>query len=66
MTEHPKISVNLLQAHVEALRAMAALEGEKALSVVVRGLIREAAEQRGLWPPPPNQNVTAIHQENKK
>jgi len=49
MPEHSKITVNLHQAHIEALRAMAELEGEKSISVIVRGLIREAAQQRGLW-----------------
>jgi len=50
MSEHPKISINLLPEHIKALRAIAADDGEKALSVVVRGIIRTAAQQRGLWP----------------
>jgi hypothetical protein len=66
MSEYPKITVKLLPAHVAALRAMATLEGESALSVVVRGIIREAAQKRGLWPPQPNQETQLSVQEGKK
>lgn len=44
-----RLALKVLQRDKEALRRLAAVEGE-AMSVVVRRLIRQAARERGLLP----------------
>ena len=51
MCETERLALNVLRRDKDALRQLAAVEGE-AMSVVVRRLIRQAARERGLLPPP--------------
>ena len=50
MFETERLSLKVLRRDKEALRRLAAVEGE-AMAVVVRRLIRRAAQERGLWSP---------------
>ena len=50
MFETERLSLKVLRRDKEALRRLAAVEGE-AMAVVVRRLIRRAAQERGLWRP---------------
>jgi len=45
-----RLNVRILPAHKAALEELAKREGE-AVAVVVRNLIKDAARERGLWPP---------------
>jgi hypothetical protein len=51
MRELERLSLNLLKRDKDALRIIAAHEGE-AMSVVVRRLIKREAREYGLLPPP--------------
>lgn len=50
MYETERLTLRVLRRDKDALRRLAAAEGE-AMSVIVRRLLRQAARQRGLWPP---------------
>jgi len=50
MIETERLALKVLRRDKEALRRLAAAEGE-AMAVVVRRLIREEARRRGLLPP---------------
>ena len=54
--EIESLNVKVLKSHKIALKNLARLEGEP-MSVVLRGLIRNEAQKRGVWPP--------LSQENK-
>jgi hypothetical protein len=56
-----RLALKVLQRDKEALRRLAAAEGE-AMSVVVRRLIRQAARERGLWPPVDQHSTTEAAQ----
>lgn len=43
------LNIRVQTEHKKALRALARLEGET-MSVVLRRLIRQAAQERGVWP----------------
>lgn len=43
------VGIVVLPVHKEALRLLAAANGE-AMSVTIRRLIREEAQRRGFWP----------------
>lgn len=49
LQEIERVNVKVLRIHKVALRSLAELEGES-ISVVLRGIIREAALKRGVWP----------------
>jgi len=49
-TDRASLTLKMLRRDKEALERLAALEGEP-MAVVVRRLIRDAARDRGLWPP---------------
>jgi len=48
--ETERLSVRVLRQDKLALRQLAAAEGE-AMAVILRRLIRQAAQERGLWSP---------------
>jgi len=49
LTDIERVNFRVLLAHKIALQNLARLEGEP-MSVVLRGLIRNEAQQRGVWP----------------
>jgi len=49
MLKTERLALTVLKRDKEALRRIAAAEGE-AMAVVVRRLIRQEARHRGLWP----------------
>ena len=55
--ERQHIGIVALPAHKEALRRLAHANGET-MAVVVRRLIREEAQRRGMWAAPDCQNQT--------
>lgn len=49
MNKPDKITIKVLPSHYDALRRLAEADQEHA-SVIVRRLIKQEAERRGVWP----------------